>query len=402
MRIKTIRQPGEKGCGLAALRMLLVYLSHDRNYRFLTIEGHPPYSLELLSKAAQREGLRLEFRRALAPSAIRGADKLPMLVLLKRDGCEHMAVVERIDRRGIVLLDPAEGRRRVPFSDFEEAWTCLFGEIVSYKRKKVSCRKGKIQPVWPSFVSALIEFAANAALLFGFYFMNGKGSFLFPIGCFSAFGILTILRRFLSVRIMRKFDGRWLISTYDGDPSRFRENYVRYNSYKRDFLASPLDCCSAAFLLVALGFLVGANNPSFFIALGAVGVYEGVTASLFAWRLRKRRSALESMEDSLFAKALKPQEAFSKLARINDETYGIADRLGYSKIVFYVFCLAITFFCFLGQGTPSLNFYLFHFFGVLAAGEAFDRTFSFIFSEPEREGDEAYFREYFAKKADSE
>jgi predicted double-glycine peptidase len=398
-----VRQAGKEGCGLAALRTLLVNLSHDRNYRYLTLNGHPPYSLANLREAAKKEGLKLDFRRAVATSAIRTADRFPFLAVMKTpSGSDHMILVTSLSKKGVRVLDPTDGRKVITFAEFERTWTLIFGEVISYEKRKAPCHRPDITPLWPMAIEISIEILADVALLFGFYFMNGNGSFLYPVACFSAFGLGSVLRRYLATLFLKKFDKRWLLATYDADPNRFRLNYEHYHSYKRCLFASPFDCFSALFLLLAMSFLVGSNNPSFFVAFGAIGVYEGVAALLFSRHLRKRREALAEAEESLFSGCLPENETFLRLASLNKETYDIADRIGYFRIVFYAVCLALTFLCFLGQSLITLNFYLFHFFAILTSGDAFERAFGYLLSEPFREEEKEYFNEYFAKNNASE
>jgi len=402
MRTIVVRQAGREGCGIAALRTLLIYLSHDRNYRYLTIEGHPPYSLEALTKAAAKEGLRIEFRRAICVSSIREADVFPLLVLTKTPkGNGHLLLVTQISDKGLAALDPAAGRRTIKIPDFEAIWTGIYAEVLSYEPKKASWRKKRILPIGPLVAEIALELGSNTALLFGFYFLNGSGSFCYPITCFFVFALTMILRRFLSTRTLKKFDQRWLGATFDKDPRRFRENYERFNSFKNDLFASPLQFFSSLFLLCALAFLLGTNNPSFFLALAGVGVFQGLWVYLLTGSLKRKRRRLTVTEESLFSAPLSPGEASTALSTLGKATYQLADEIGYSKIVFYAFCLALTFLCFIGQPVVSLNFYLFHFFGVLAGGEAFEKMFLFLFSRPYREEDEEYFREYLAKDSDS-
>lgn len=402
MRTTIVRQAGREGCGLAALKTLLIFLSHDRNYRYLTIEGHPPYSLETLTRAAAEEGLIIEFRRAVCSSSIRQADVFPLLVLTKtQKGNGHLLLVTKINQKGLVTLDPAAGRRTIKIQDFEEIWTGIFGQVLSYKPQKARWRRKKILPIRSLVAGIVLEFLSNAALLFGFYFLNGSGSFYCPISCFFVFALTMILRRFLSTRTLKKFDQRWLGATFDKNVRRFRENYERFNSYKSDLFASPIQFFSSLFLLLALGFLLGTNNPAFFLALAGVGVFQGLWVFLLAGSLKRKRRRLTITEESLFSIPLSHPEASAALSSLGKATYRIADEIGYSKIVFYAFCLALTFLCFVGQPVVSLNFYLFHFFGVLAGGEAFEKMFLFLFSQPSREEDEEYFREYLAKDNDS-
>ena len=403
--VKTIivRQAGQEGCGLAALRTLLVNLSHNQNYRYLTLEGHPPYSLAQLRDTAQKEGLKLEFRRAVETSAIRKADKFPLLAVLKTStGADHMVIVSGLKNGKLIVLDSSEGKKLIPYEDFEAVWTCIYGEVVSYEPKVCSFHKPSIVPTWPLAIQIIIELISDGALLCGFYFMDGSGSFIYPVTFFMIFALSAVLRRVLGTYFLKKFDLKWLGSIYDKNPSHFRTNYEHYHQFKGFLFVSPFDCCSALFLLLALAFLIGVNNPSFFIALGAIGVYEGLASLLFSRRLRKRRKVLAETEESLFSGRLDEKETFLRLDSLNKETYDIADGIGNFRVVFYALCLALTFLCFIGQNSVSLNFYLFHFFGLITAGDSFERCFSYLLSMPLREEETEYFREYFAKKSVSE
>lgn len=77
-----IYQESEHGCGLAVLRMVLCDLQKQSNYQYLTLDGHPPYSLKQLEERASKEGVLLSFMRAENAEAIMDAKEFPMILSL--------------------------------------------------------------------------------------------------------------------------------------------------------------------------------------------------------------------------------------------------------------------------------------------------------------------------------
>lgn len=395
-----VYQGSASDCGLAALKSLLIAVSHDKNYRYLTADHGGPFSLAELIEMGKKEGLALEFRRVASKAEIENNPPVPFIALLGEENVPHAVVVSRIGRKSLTYLDPAEGPVTVKKTTFIEKWNGIFSQTLSYEKKPCPYRKESIKPLGSIVLAVLLEMGADAFLMCGFFYMNNEGNFLSPVLCFTGFALTAILRRCLETQSMKKFDERWLPLTYDSNENRFKDNYVHYHEFKKALFVSPLAFASAFFLLAALSFLIGANNPSYFIALSAIGVFEGVAAILFSGRLRGKRRSLSREEESLLASATDRQTALLRLQSINQTAYKIGDEISYLRIVTIAVCLASTFACFYGQTTITLNFFLFHFFALLSAAEQFERLFEYLMEEPIRQSEDEYFRQYLAKKRD--
>ncbi len=120
-RVPVLHQMTMNECGPACLAMVL---------RHHGIRSSVARCAE--SCGADRDGVRaLTLLRAGEEFGLRGAAyevpplalaqlSMPAIVHWKHD---HFVVVERCHRRRVDLVDPADGRRSVPWAEFEEAFT---------------------------------------------------------------------------------------------------------------------------------------------------------------------------------------------------------------------------------------------------------------------------------------
>ena len=317
--MENIYQGDEEGCGLACLRMMLIHESKQKNYRYLTIEtGHPPYSLEAFRSAAGKEGLEILWKRAESKSALLTNKKWPILLLLGEEKDSHMVYVERRWRSSLLVYDPSAGKSWRKADVLIQEWNGVFGEVGSYVKEK--CAYHEPAHLLPSFfvIACLSELLADFALYAAFYFLKDDGNALYPVLLFASYGFLEIAKRLFSVKAMRRFDERWLLSIYDPEKARLRKNYEHYYHYKSLLFSSLLDFVSGLFMAVGLTCLVGFNNVWFFVPVVGIAFYLFAEAALYSSSLLSKRKDLEEREKSLFSSDEVQASKMEKINKIND------------------------------------------------------------------------------------
>ena len=121
-RIPYVPQTAASDCGPACLTMVLAY--HGKELRLGTVRSATGYGREgsdarTLLTAGRGFGLR---GRAVQVDRVRDLELLPRGTILHWR-FNHFVVLDGADRRGLSLVDPAAGRRRVPLDEVERSFT---------------------------------------------------------------------------------------------------------------------------------------------------------------------------------------------------------------------------------------------------------------------------------------
>jgi predicted double-glycine peptidase len=136
----TIAQEHDFSCGSAALATLLSYnygmaVSEADVFKDMIVNGNPKvisesgFSLLDIKRYLQRHGLDSNGFRA--PLSKLEAVRLPAIVLLNVRGYRHFVVLEGIEKKRVLLADPANGMRSEPIGVFESEWSGIFFLITS-------------------------------------------------------------------------------------------------------------------------------------------------------------------------------------------------------------------------------------------------------------------------------
>jgi hypothetical protein len=396
--VETIYQGDEEGCGLACLRMALVLVSHQKNYRYLTIEGHPPYSLAQLSQAAAKEGLTLTFKRVEDKEDLAHNTHWPVLLLLGKEEDSHCVLARRAWGRRILIDDPSSGTKWVKREVLFDEWNGIYGEVGSYFKSKCPYKKKSIDIPWMFSLASLMEILAESALYFGFYNVQKNADYLYSVLAFTLYGLFAILKRLFAVNGMKKFDQDYLERIYDEDNARLRRNYEHYYRYKSLLFGGWIEFVSALFFSAALTYLVGFNNLYFFASAAgylAFAVFEGL---YWGQHIQGEKNQLENNEKALFASKAPSEEKLASLHEINEKAYSLGDYLSYIQIIRFVLALALALIPVLGEQEITLNYFLFHFFALLSIGDGFEKIVTFLVKGRERSQEFDYFLEYFLKE----
>lgn len=124
--LKFIKQYDESDCGPACLTMLAIYfgkntmISRVREWSKTDKEGTSLYGL---IKGGEKLGINLTGVRADKISDIK-KDELPVIAhIINEKGFMHFIIVEKVTDKNIFILDPAKGKEKLSFAEFEKLWT---------------------------------------------------------------------------------------------------------------------------------------------------------------------------------------------------------------------------------------------------------------------------------------
>jgi uncharacterized membrane protein len=199
---------------------------------------------------------------------------------------------------------------------------------------------------------------------------------------------------------MKAFDKGHLESIYDPDPHRLRSNYEHYYRYKALLFGGWIEFLSALFFSSALLALVGFNSPYFLASAGGFLIYVLFEALYWRKNLQKEKSALENDEKTLFLSKESADEKKRSILSLSQKAYRLGDYVSYSQAVRFVLSLALALIPMLASQAISLNYFLFHFFALLAIGDGFEKVVSFFMKGRERSQEFDYFLEYFLKEGE--
>lgn len=126
MKLKYIEQPDEKDCGPTCLAILSKYygkkvsISRLREYSNTDINGT---NILGMINGGKKIGLKVEGFEADSIDEIK-SDMLPCIVHIINDkGFEHFVIIEKIDTKSVLVMDPDGGRKKFKKNEFNHFWT---------------------------------------------------------------------------------------------------------------------------------------------------------------------------------------------------------------------------------------------------------------------------------------
>jgi hypothetical protein len=305
--VDTIYQGDEEGCGLASLRMLLILVSKKKNYRYLPLEGHPPYSLAAIAKAASKEGLGLRFKRVESKEELANNESWPILLLFGPEADSHCVVAAKARGSKILIYDPSDGKRWLPLRKILPRWNGIYGEVASYYATPCPYQRKSVPLPWGIRLAAFFEILSEAALYLGFYNVRSDANYLLSVIFFALFGLFAISKRSFAVWGMKAFDRKHLAGIYDPEGHRLRANYEHYYRYKALLFGGWIEFLSALFFTAALLTLVSFNSPYFLASAGGFLIYALFEALYWRQNLLQEKTDLEKEEKALFHSKESPE-----------------------------------------------------------------------------------------------
>lgn len=364
--------------------------------------GDKPLSLLKLKESGILLGFRLSFFAAANSALPPGAHNLikrPFLALFKANGGTHLVVVKRYRFHRYEIFDPAVGYLSLLEEDFLYRFANVIGTAtrIGGSRKKKEKRRLSRAPDNHKAVAALFSFLSILSLALGLFFVSGTDEF-WPLSLFAAAGIFQILQRFSLSKAMKRFDSLYLSGIDSEEPRRFKENYLRYLSYRKASIVDPLSSLWCLLTFLALTFLFAFNEPYFLAAVAGVVAYSLVESLFLRKKPLQQSYDLEKDEKTLLA-ASQSGNRLLKAKALIDQSFSLLNAFSNLEIVRFFGLLALSFLPSLITNDFSLNYYLFHFFALYALGEQASEIFRRHESAKRRSSDRSYFLDYILKGA---
>ena len=392
-----VYQEDEKGCGLACLRMALIEATGEKNYKYLRLEEHPPYTLKQLQEAAAKEGVELTFYKAENKEEFVKLDQFPVLLLLKENDSEHLVYATQARKEKIQIYDPALGPYWASRAELMEKWGLVYGEVEVTSKEKCNWRPPKLCSFSDLFFPSLFSLLSSLSLFAAFFFMKDEGNYIVSILLLALYGILEILSRQFLGKAMKRFDEKWLRKIV-ASKEETHERYLRFYSIKRHIFPSFFRVVVSLIAAILVTALFGLNNAFFFLSVAGLLLYL-LVSELTIWRgINRRKKKLECDEKNLFQGVSDEVDAAQLIQNLNQESYQIGSFLSYERIVYVAFLLGLALLPLAMAETVTLNYYLLHFAALFSIGEALKNVFGYFSETPSREADLLYFYEYFMKE----
>lgn len=303
-------------CGLACAAMLLTHHGHQISLPELRAKftssrnGSSMRKIDEILRlfGMQTRGLRLEI------------DDLPKLQLpcIAHWKMDHFVVIEKVDRNGASILDPAIGRRRVSRCEIDSDFTGVALEAspgVSFRKKKgevpisLAALTGPIRGKWPSLALMLILSMGMQAVLLAapFYIqwvtdqvlpVNDKNLLLLMALAFAALAVfgafLSMSRAWTVAYLANRISAQWIVSVFTtllrlpmdyfskrhlGDiTSRFQSIHAIQRTLTVSFVEAVLDGGTA---ILTLSLMVLYSPILASISMVAVGLYLLIRRAMF-------------------------------------------------------------------------------------------------------------------------
>ena len=396
-----VYQGDEEGCGLATLKMLLLDLTKKKGYRYLTSEKEADISLEDIRQIAFKEGVDIKWKRASSKEELLLATSFPLLILLEGSRKGHLVYLKKATKKKFLVYDPAIGKKWVKKEDFIKNFSCVYGEPVLFSVESCPYTKPKIFSKKGFLLSSLASLLGIASLYFGLYLLGNEDSYILVAIFLSLYGLLSVGSRLINGVFSRKFDKRWLKYVPSNSKKKLAKNYERYYAFKSSTFPAVMTIVEGVSVVFGLSFLFGLNDPYFYVSAVGLNLYLALESGIFRKKTVKKKESLVLAEENLLQGKDNIKEQFKKMSQISNEAFQIGEGTTYVQIIYMAVAIGLSFIPSLMSDNFSLNYYLFHFFGLLGLGQGIRSLLNFFENRSERARAYVYFLENFVKKEDS-
>ena len=396
-----VYQGDEEGCGLATLKMLLLDLTKKKGYRYLTSEKEEDLSLEDIRQMAFKEGVDIQWKRCSKEEDLLTAVRFPLLILLKGDGKGHLVYLRKARRDRFLVYDPAIGKRWVKKQELVNRFSCIFGEAVLFSEETCPYSRPKIFPKAGFFLSAISSLMGITSLYFALYLLGKEDSYILTAALLSLYGLLSVGSRIISGIYSKRFDKRWLKYVPSTSKKKLAKNYERYYAFKSSTFPAVMSVIEGVSVVFGLSFLFGLNDPYFYVSAVGLTVYLALESQVFRKKTVKKKEELVLKEESLLKGKDTVRDQLKKMKSINDKAFQIGEGATYIQIIYMAVAIGLAFVPALMSDNLTLNYFLFHFFGLVGLGQGIRSLLSFFENRCDRQRAYVYFCENFVKKEDS-
>lgn len=361
-----IYQAQEKGCGYAAIKMLLEYngVKRAEELEEPLVTGQAPSLGELISYA-KKNGLLLGGYQFLEPSGLRQCAYFPICLLVEEEGLEHMVFVKGKSKRGYLVFDPAKGKRKLAFEELESVSKGAYLRQLSFTDEVERVYAAKRRPLWSrSSFLALFPMAEMVFALGGVSCLREGGSF--PLFILFALGYLATLvgRSVALLGEMKAFDKDFSMGCLSAKAAKRKELLTHYCAYKKAFLVPKISLCEDLLSFTFLFFLLAINDPFFSLLSLAPVLFSCLSKLMFEESKKQEETDVMKAERDFVERKESLEEKKAKLDSLFLASYAFAEKLSCMKVIEISLC---AFSCSLALlwGNVSSNRFLFCLFSSL-------------------------------------
>lgn len=396
-----VYQGDEEGCGLATLKMLLLDLTKKKGYRYLTSEKETDISLEDIRQIAFKEGVDIKWKRTSSKEELLLASSFPLLILLEGNNKGHLVYLKKAAKKKFLVYDPAIGKKWVKKEDFIKDFSCVYGEPVLFSVESCPYTKPKIFSKKGFFLSSFTSLLGIASLYFGLYLLGNEDSYIVVAILLSLYGLLSVGSRLINGFFSRRFDKRWLKYVPSSSKKKLAKNYERYYAFRSSTFPAVMTIVEGISVVFGLSFLFGLNDPYFYVSAIGLSIYLALESGIFRKKVVKKKESLVLAEENLLQGKDNIREQLKKMNSISNKAFQIGEGATYVQIIYMAVAIGLSFIPSMMSENFTLNYFLFHFFGLLGLGQGIRSLLNFFENRSERERAYVYFLDNFVKKEDS-
>jgi hypothetical protein len=154
-------------------------------------------------------------------------------------------------------------------------------------------------------------------------------------------------------------------------------------------------------VVFGLSFLFGLNDPYFYVSAIGLAVYLALESQIFRKKAVKKKEELVIAEERLLKGRDSIHDQLKKMTDINNEAIQIGEGATYIQIIYMAVAIGLAFIPALMSDNLTINYFLFHFFGLLGLGQGIRSLLNFFENRCDRQRAYVYFCENFVKKEGS-
>lgn len=396
-----VYQGDEDSCGLASLKTLLLDLTKKKGYRYYRPDTEKPLNLEEIRRLAWKEGVNIEWKKALSKKDIVCCETFPLLAMLEGENKGHLVYLKKGTKKKILVLDPASGPKWYLREELAKKFSLIYGEVSLISNEKCIYKKPKIIRPISMILPCITSFVGIAFLFASLLFIGDEKTHLFAAICLALYGVFTILSRFVSSRFSKSFDKKWLKHVPSMDKKKLARNYERYYTFKSHVFPAMTTLLESVCSVFGIMFVFGMNDPFFCLAGLSLAVYLFVESQCYRKKQEKEKCELSLKEEDLFDATRSKKEQMKLIGEINDKASKIGENTTYARVIYLAVIGFLSIMSPLINENVSLNCYLFQFFGLVGLGQAIRSLFYFFETKVIRERAFIYFCDNFANKESS-
>lgn len=160
-KVRHVQQYSQSECGLCCVAMVLGawgWRNAEVGLRQRVDTGRDGLSINQIADLLRDVGMETTCYRA----SVQGLSRLDLPAIIHWEG-RHVVVLERIDKHGVVIVDPNTGRRRMGLQEFTEAYSGV--AVRAQPTAAFSPRKENRESVWAYLLRAARPGSARPALV---------------------------------------------------------------------------------------------------------------------------------------------------------------------------------------------------------------------------------------------